>query len=189
MLWYVKTPTDQLVYHDAELSAVDTVKASTRAARVQAVQDWIASHPNIKWSQLSGVLLIAWNVVKAALQAAGKAEVLTHVVQRGLMPDGRTPKQIALATATYIASWDGQAPAVTTLFGTFPGSISFMGWPQTDVMPDPPDPPTQAQIDAANAAAAAKAAAQAQWRTDAQAQMTLGIPTYQAWLVSNPYPT
>jgi len=64
-----------------------------------------------------------------------------------------------------------------------------MGWPQTDVLADAPEPPTQAQIDAAIAAAAARQAVQDQWRIDAQAQMQLGIPAYQAWIALNPYPT
>lgn len=36
----------------------------------------------------------------------------------------------------YRCSWDGLAPYVTTLEGTFPAEgIPIMGWPQTDVVP------------------------------------------------------
>jgi hypothetical protein len=189
MFFYVETPTDKLVYGENELSAVDAAKKALRAARVVQFRTFLDNRPNFKPSQLSGAPLAAWNAVKAALATAGSAEVLTHVVQRGLQADGRTPKQIALATATCIAAWDGTAPNVTTLLGSLPaGGIPFMGWPQTDVLPDAVDPPTPAQIDAANTAAAARAAAQVQWRSDAQTQISQGIPAYQAWVAANPYP-
>jgi hypothetical protein len=141
MMFYVVTPTDTLVYDEVELSAVDASKRATWRVRVAAVQAWLDAHPGVQWSTLSGVALIAWNTVKNALMTAGKNAVLTHVVQRG--GTAQSPKQIALATATYIAQWDGISPFVRTLFGTFPAAgIAFMGWPQTDVAPDPPTPLT-----------------------------------------------
>jgi hypothetical protein len=187
MFYYVVTPTNNLVYHDNELNLFDAAKKTTFDVRVAAFQTWLNNNFSTKISTLSGVALIAYNTVIAALKTAAKNAILTHVVARRL--NVGVPNLINLSTATYIAIWDGISPYVTTVLGTFPGSISFMGWPQTDVMPDPPDPPTQAQIDAAMAAAAAKQAAQNQWRLDAQAQMQLGIPAYQTWVASNPYPT
>jgi hypothetical protein len=150
------------------------------------MQAWFDAHPGVKMSALSGAVLILWNAVKSALQSAGKAAILTHVINRG--GTAQAPTQIAMTTATYIAQWDGIAPNVTTIYGTFPGSISFMGWPQTDVAPDPPVPLTAQQIADALAAAAAKQALQDQWRADAQVNMQLGIQAYQAWAAANPYP-
>jgi len=187
MLYYVKTPTDELVYDDVELSAADAAKRATFLTRVANIQAWLDANPGTKFSTLSGAALITYNAVVNFLKTAGASFILTHVVQRG--GTAQTPGQINLSTATYAAMWDGKQPYVRTLLGAFPASgISFMGWPQTDVPPDPPTPPTQAQIDAAVAAAAAKQAAQAQWRIDAQAQMQLGISTYQAWIATHPYP-
>ena len=188
MFYCVQTPTDFLVYQDEELSAQSTVLRVTWRTRVAALQAWLDTNPGVKFSQLSGVLLIAYTAVVNALKTAGGSWVKTHVVQRGEASPG-VPKQIALSTATYIGQWDGSQPYVRTLLGAFPaGGVPFMGWPQTDVPPDPADPPSQAAIDAAIAAAAAKQAAQDQWRVDAQAQMALGIPAYQAWLATHPYP-
>ena len=189
MNFYVETPTGKYVYFaDNELSSVDGPKKVLRETRIAQLQTFLDNHPNFKPSKLTGAALIAWNAVKTALANAGAAEVLTHVLQRGM--NAGNPVQIPLATATYACSWDGVAPNVNTLLGTFPaGGISFMGWPQTDVVPDAADPPTQAQIDAAIAAATTKQAAQEQWRVDAQAQIQLGIPAYQAWIALNPYPT
>ena len=183
MNFYVETPTGKYSYYaDNELSSFDAVKKATRDTRVAQFQTFLDNHPNFKPSKLSGAALIAWNAVKTALATAGNAEVLTHVLKRNNI-------DIPLATATYACSWDGASPYVNTLLGTFPvGGISMMGWPQTDVVPDASDGPTQAQIDASIAAAVAKQASQAQWRVDAQAQMQLGISAYQTWLASNPYP-
>lgn len=189
MNFYVETPTGKYAYNSLnEVSAVDPAKRALRETRIAQLRAFLDARPDFKPSKLTGAGLIAWNTVKAALATAGAAEALTHVLQRGM--NAGNPIQIPLATATYICCWDGRAPSVTTLLGTYPaGGITIMGWPQTDVMPDAPEPPTQAQIDAANALAAARLAAQNKWRTDAQAQIALGIPAYQAWIASNPYPT
>ena len=188
MNFYVETPTGKYAYFaENELSAADGPKKALRETRIAQLRAFLDARPNFKPSQLTGAPLVAWNAVKTALANAGAAEVLTHVLQRG--QNAGVPVQIPMTGATYACSWDGTAPNVNTLIGTFPaGGISIMGWPQTDQVPDAIDPPTQAQIDAAIAAAAAKAALQEQWRIDAQAQMQLGIPAYQAWVAANPYP-
>lgn len=44
-------------------------------------------------------------------------------------------------TPAFVCSWDGLAPYVTTLRGTFPlEGIPVMGWPQTDQPPEPGKP-------------------------------------------------
>jgi len=189
MNFYVESPSGKFAYFATnELSAVDGPKKALRETRIAQLQTFLDNHPNFKPSKLTGVPLTAWNAVKTALANAGAAEVLTHVLQRG--QNAGVPVQVPMTGATYACSWDGVSPNVNTLIGTFPaGGITFMGWPQTDVLADAPEPPTQAQIDAAIAAAAARQAVQDQWRIDAQAQMQLGIPAYQAWIALNPYPT
>lgn len=188
MFYCVQTPTDFLVYQDEDLSSQAPALRLTWRTRVAALQAWLDANPDAKFSQLAGAKLIAYTAAVSALKTAGANWVKTHVVQHGEASPG-VPKQVALSTATYIGQWDGQQSFVRTLLGTFPaGGIPFMGWPQTDVAPDPPDPPSQAVIDAAVVAAAARQAAQDQWRVDAQAQMALGIPAYQAWYATHPYP-
>lgn len=188
MNFYVETPAGKFAYFATnELSAVDAPKKALRETRIAQLRAFLDARPNFKPSQLTGAQLTAWNAVKTALANAGAAEVLTQVLQRGM--NAGVPVQIPMTGATYACSWDGLAPNVNTLIGTYPaGGISVMGWPSTDVLPDAPDPPTQAQIDAALAVAAARQAVQDQWRVDAQIQRQLGIPAYQAWVAANPYP-
>lgn len=55
---------------------------------------------------------------------------------------------VDITSPVYRCSWDGLAPYVTTLEGTFPEEgIPIMGWPQTDVPPDPPKEPTPEELD------------------------------------------
>jgi hypothetical protein len=182
MLYYVKTPTGEIVYDDVDLSVADAAKRTSFLNRVANMQTWLNANANVKFSALSGAALIAYNAAVAFLQTAGAQFIQTHVVQRN-------GAQINLATATYAGMWDGRQPYVRTLLGAFPATgIGFMGWPQTDVPPDPPVPPTQGQIDAINAAAVARQAAQDQWRVDAQVQLALGSAAFQVWFAANPYP-
>lgn len=211
MLYYVKTSSGDCAFDDNERSASDPAKDATALARLQAAKEFFEQRRNVKWAQASGTQLTALAALRTLISAPGMAAIKAMRLRRGVQADGRTPLDIDLSSATYACAWDGVAPHVTTLFGTLPpltqqpvtwtdgqgrqqsgvtwsGGIPIAGWPQTDLPPDPPVPPTQAQIDAANAAAAAKAAAQEQWRVDAQAQMQLGIPAYQAWVAAHPYP-
>lgn len=136
MNFYVESPSGKRCYNaDNELSAVDAPKQALRELRMSQLLAYIEARPGFKPSLLTGAALTAWNTIKAVLGAAGTAEVLTHVLQRGMVSG--VPVQIPSAGATYACSWDGRSPNVDTLLGTFPAAgISFMGWPQTDVLPD-----------------------------------------------------
>jgi len=211
MLYYVKTPTGDYAFDGNERSANDSAKEATALARLQAAREFFEARREVKWPQASAVQLAALAALRASVTAPGVAAIKAMRLRRGVQADGKTPLDIDLSAVTYACAWDGVAPYVTTLVGTFPppaqqqvvwtdgqgtqqtgltfsGGIPMAGWPQTDMPPDPPVPPTQAQIDAANAAAAARQAAQDQWRTDAQTQIALGIPVYQVWVAANPYP-
>lgn len=69
------------------------------------------------------------------------ASYIAFMNQAVMMTEGLTLQRgddvIDLSTATYACAWDGLSPYVITLFGVFPGEISYMGWPQTDVPPPP----------------------------------------------------
>jgi hypothetical protein len=186
MNFYIETATDKLCFHDVEFAPRTQNQIDRFINKVDALERYKENHPKLLQRKDPDPVKLA---ELAAREQAVAVEVVDKLVLRGQNPD-KSQKQVVLATPTYLCSWDGLAPFVTTLIGTFPiGGITMMGWPQTDTQPDDPVPPTQAQIDAALAVAAAKQAAQEQWRVDAQVQIQLGIPAYQAWIALNPYPT
>ena len=140
MFYYVKTPTDELVYDEAvEVVAVDVSKRTAFLSKMSDIQTWRDANAAVKISTLTGGALAIYNAVLSALKSAGAQVVLSQVVARGFMPDGKTVKFIPLATATYVAMWDGKQAYVRTLLGTFPPTgIGFLGWPQTDTPTDTP---------------------------------------------------
>lgn len=185
MNFYIETATDKLCFHAVEFAPRTQNQIDRFLNKVDALERYKENHPKLLQRKDPDPVKLA---ELASREQAVVDEVVDKLVLRGQNPD-KSAKQVVLLNPIYLCAWDGRAPYVTTLIGTFPAAgITFMGWPQTDVVPDAPEPPTQAQIDAANAAAAAKLAAQDQWRIDAQAQMQLGIPAYQAWIAANPYP-
>jgi len=185
MNFYIETVTEKMCFHDVEFAPRTQNQIDRFINKVDALERYKENHPKLLQRKDPDPVKLA---ELASREQAVVDEVVDKLVIRGKKGDG-SPNSIVLLNPTYLCSWDGFAPYVTTLIGTFPaGGITMMGWPQTDTQPDDLVPPTQEEIDAAIAIAAAKQAAQDQWRIDAQAQMQLGIPAYQAWIAANPYP-
>lgn len=195
MLFYIENSKGKRAYADQETEAWDAIKGqipdaveATRAEKLVAVELALDAEKAKGTVDMKNLPKAVTDKQKEYADAI-KAEVLATKVS---VYDAVTKQQTfeLLATPDFACSWDGRSSYVTTLAGTFPAAgIPIMGWPQTDVPPDPPVPPTQEQIDAAIAAAVARLALQDAWRAAAQAQMQLGIPAYQAWVAANPYPT
>lgn len=85
----------------------------------------------------------AWDREKGELKLKKKsdlkAEIASHEFEKF---DAQQAKVITekITTPVYSCEWDGVSPYVTTITGTFPkDGIPIMGWPQTDVPPEPVD--------------------------------------------------
>jgi hypothetical protein len=81
----------------------------------------------------------AWDREKGELRTVkntdAKAELASHAFEKFDAQQAKTVTE-KLVAPTYSCEWDGLAPYVTTISGTFPkDGIPIMGWPQTDVPP------------------------------------------------------
>jgi hypothetical protein len=143
MLYYVETATTKRAYADQELKSWDGIKGSLPKATLdaraqkQAVVDAALVTERVKGKVSLKTPPKAVGDALTALKMAASTELSTHVLptfdkQQAKIVD------LQLTAPTYACQWDGTAPYVTTLVGTFPaGGITIMGWPQTDVPPDP----------------------------------------------------
>lgn len=120
MLWYVRTATSDRAYADQELKSWDGVKGTLPKATIDARRAKVDAGKQ--------------DELKAAFAAEASAHILpTFDAKQSKVVD------VALDAPVYACAWDGVAPYVTTLAGTFPAEgVPVMGWPQTDVAPDVP---------------------------------------------------
>ena len=142
MLWYTKTASNYRAYDDAETNAWDHARGKlredtfvARKAKIDAIE--IAYDEEKVKGEVDPKAPPQKIIDKELeLKTALVAETATHEVKKC---DETLNREVAddLTEPVYQCSWDGSAPYVTTLVGTFPEEgIPFMGWPQTDVPPE-----------------------------------------------------
>lgn len=119
MFYYLKLNNQDVVFQNVETLGLSKEKEAT----------------------IIGMLDVAKALTLAPPSPERDTEYAIFMNQAVLMTEGlfleRGEETIDLSTASYACAWDGLSPYVITLFGVFPGEISYMGWPQTDVPPSP----------------------------------------------------
>lgn len=139
IFFYIQLASGAISYQPEELGAMDSHKLNVAENRLQALRNILEGN---RWRKIADLPpLVATNLTNRVnnLKADALTAILTHTVKRASRLNPDQTDEIAVSDPLYACVWDGESEFVITLTGTFPvDGIPILGWPQTDVIPDPP---------------------------------------------------
>lgn len=123
--YYLKTPTEEIVYQDEEIVLPKAEK--------EALVEKIASKEVVE-----------------ATKAELEAETSIHKLEK-YNPKTDTKTVVEAQDAECLVMWDGASPFYQVVKGISPGAIPFMGWPQVskEDYVEPVDEPVKEVVEVA----------------------------------------